>query len=107
VTPQLNILTQFVYHGNITQTRLSMTQFEIRTESNKINLIFFQISACYFVGITPIIVAASTLALILLHFIQLRSLKAFLRKPGPHSSDYHHRPTHIFWRIVRISHFKQ
>ena len=32
--------------------------------------------------------------------MQLRSLKAFLRKPGPHSSSYHQRPTHIFWRLV-------
>ena len=59
------------------------------------------ISACNFVGFAPIGVAVATAVLIVLHIMQLRSLKSFLRKPGSHrSNDYHHRPTHIFWRLV-------
>jgi len=57
-------------------------------------------AACNFVGFIPIFVAVATVVLIVLHVIQLRSLKTFLRKPGPHSSNYHDRPTHIFWRMV-------
>merc|ERR1711899_715555 len=56
--------------------------------------------ACNFVGYAPILVAVATVVLIILHVMQLRSLKSFLRQPGPHSSNYHHRPTHIFWRMV-------
>ena len=66
----------------------------------KKNLLSF--SACNFVGFIPIFVAVATVVLIVLHVIQLRSLKTFLRKPGPHSSNYHDRPTHIFWRMVRF-----
>ena len=69
-------------------------------ETEKKNLLSF--SACNFVGFTPIFVAVATVVLIVLHVIQLRSLKTFLRKPGPHSSNYHDRPTHIFWRMVRF-----
>ena len=60
------------------------------------------VSACNVVGYAPILVAVATVVLIVLHIIQLRSLKSFLRRPGPHSSNYHHRPTHIFWRMVRF-----
>ena len=64
-------------------------------------LINSYISACNFVGFAPIGVAVATAVLIVLHIMQLRSLKSFLRKPGSHrSNDYHHRPTHIFWRLV-------
>lgn len=52
-------------------------------------------------GFLPLFVALAAVALVVAHALQLRSLNAFLRKPGPHSSDYHHRPTHIFWRMVR------
>eukprot|EP00093_Oithona_nana_P001728 01728.XXX_6355_9210_1 [CDS] Oithona nana genome sequencing. len=58
-------------------------------------------AACNFVGFAPIAVALATAVLIVLHMMQLRSLKSFLRQPGPHqSSNYHQRPTHIFWRLV-------
>ena len=61
----------------------------------------FFISACHFVGFAPLLVAVATMILIVLHIIQLRSLKAYMKRPGHHSSaDYHRQPTHIFWRIV-------
>ncbi len=58
---------------------------------------------CYLSGILPLLVAAASLVLILLHGIQLRALYAFLRKRAPHSSDHHNRPTHIFWRMVSVA----
>ena len=62
----------------------------------------FFFSACFFVGLGPIGVAVATVTLIVLHLIQLRSLKSFLRQPGSHrSANYHGRPNHIFWRMVR------
>ena len=75
--------------------------------SSSIKSIYF--SACNFVGFAPIAVALATAVLIVLHMMQLKSLKSFLRQPGPHqSSNYHQRPTHIFWRLVSkrfIEHF--
>ncbi len=63
---------------------------------------FFFILACNIVGIVPLFVAGASLVLIALHMVQLRTLKAFLRQPGPHSSSDHSRPPHIFWRLVII-----
>ncbi len=58
--------------------------------------------ACNVVGFLPIFVALSAVVLIVLHCLQLRSLYAFLSKPGPHSSSHHNRPTQIFWRMVSV-----
>ncbi len=55
---------------------------------------------CYFAGVVPLLVGVAAIILFLLHAIQLRSLYAYLRKRTPHSSEYHNRPTHIFWRMV-------
>lgn len=61
------------------------------------------LAACIVVGVIPLIVALAAIVLITLHIVQLRSLKNYLRKPGPHSSkDFHNRPIHIFWRMVSI-----
>ncbi len=96
VTPQAECLlfvTPYIQYGSPSGKSILVINHEIHPWS-------CLISACYMMGYMPIFVAVATLVLIVLHVIQLRSLKAFLRKPGPHSSSYHHRPTHIFWRMV-------
>ena len=102
VTPQsecLLFVTPRVQYGNPACESPCSNMYCIRDGiTNNVS-----ISACNIVGVIPIAVACCALVLIFLHIIQLRSLHAFLRKPGPHSSSYHNRPTHIFWRIVSLT----
>ena len=98
VTPQsecLLFVTPYVHYGPSAGKVFFINTFFLRQKIK-----FYIFLACNFIGFVPIFVAVATVVLIVLHIMQLRSLKAFLRKPGPHSSDYHHRPTHIFWRMV-------
>eukprot|EP00095_Tigriopus_kingsejongensis_P011144 maker-scaffold534_size144770-snap-gene-0.37 protein:Tk11144 transcript:maker-scaffold534_size144770-snap-gene-0.37-mRNA-1 annotation:"hypothetical protein CGI_10017331" len=57
-------------------------------------------ATCHIVGFAPLFVAVSALLLIVLHIIQLRSLRVFLSKPGPWRSADYERPPHIYWRMV-------
>lgn len=57
-------------------------------------------ATCYIMGLTPIFVAVCALVMIVLHIMQLKSLKAFLSRPGPWRSADYERPPHIYWRMV-------
>ncbi|TRY81014.1 hypothetical protein TCAL_15529 [Tigriopus californicus] len=57
-------------------------------------------ATCYLMGLAPIFVAVCALVMIVLHIMQLKSLRAFLSKPGPWRSADYERPPHIYWRMV-------